>query len=110
MRSVVEKVRNGFRNLLKIRRKRRMSLVGARPMVNTYIYRGDIKMLVTHHLEDDAWQWLALQNWRKITFPNDRRRYRHLPKQALKILLRAPMDERERLHRRMLSVCSKRAA
>ena len=107
MRSVVDKVRNGVRNLFNIRRKRRVSPVGARPMVNTYISRGDIKMLVTHHLDDDVWQWLALQNWRKITFPNDRRRYRHLPKQALKILLQAPMDEREYIHRRMLSASKK---
>lgn len=107
MRSVVDRVCNGVRNLFNIRRKRRVSPVGARPMVNSYISRGDIKMLVTHHLDDEVWQWLALQNWRKIIFPNDRRRYRHLPKRALKILLRAPMDEREYVHRRMLAACSK---
>jgi hypothetical protein len=61
-------------------------------------------VLVKYYRDDEV----CGRGWRrKIPIPNDRRRYRHLPKQALKILLLAPMDEREYIHRRMLSACKK---
>lgn len=108
MVALIERVRNGIRNLLGVRQKRKMPPVGTRPPVNTHISRGGLKMLVTHDLDDATWQWLALHGWRKITVPNDRRRYRRMPRQALKVLLRAPAEERDTLHQRMLIACKKK--
>jgi len=107
MNPAIEKVRNTVRNLFNIRQKRRVPPVGTKPSVNTHICRGSVKMRVTHELDDRLWQWLALQNWRKITVPDDRRRYRHLPDSAFKVLLRAPIEELGDTHRRMLSAASR---
>lgn len=105
--SAIEKVRNTVRNLFNIRKKRRVPPVGTKPSVNSHICRGNVKMRVTHELDDRLWQWLALQNWRKITVPDDRRRYRHLPDKAFRMLLRAPVEELGDTHRMLLAAVSR---
>jgi hypothetical protein len=106
VKKVFERVRNGIRTLFRIRRKRRMPPVGSRPAINTYICRGDLKMLVTHEIDEPMWQWLALQNWRKSTVSNDRRRYRYLPEKACRALVRAPREELETVYRDILAAGS----
>lgn len=107
MNAAFEKVRNGIRNLFKIRKKRRTPPVGTRPGVNSYICRGNLKMLVTHEIDEAMWQWLALQNWRKITVPNDRRKYRYLPERACRTLVKAPREELESVYRKVLDAGSR---
>ena len=74
----LREVQDGIRNLFNIRQKRRVSPVGSRPAKDSWICRGGVKMLVSHDMDNTLWQWLALNGWRKITVPNDRRRYRRL--------------------------------
>lgn len=107
MKTIFDNIRNTLRNLLKIRKKRRIPPVGSRPAVNTYIYRGNLKMLVTHEMDDAMWQWLSLQNWRKISVPKDRRSYHLLSRQALRALLKASSDDLESEHARILTTRSK---
>jgi hypothetical protein len=76
-------------------------------MVNTCICRGTYKMLVTHEIDNGLWQWLAMLGWRKISVPDDRRRYRRLPKEALKILLKTPPEALDSVHARMLAAVAK---
>lgn len=102
-----DKVRSGFRNLFNIRKARKLVPVGSRPVVDTYICRRDVKMLVTHEIDDSLWQWLAMCGWRKITVPNDRRHYHRLPKTALKILIRTPPEQLDDIHRRMMAAVAK---
>ena len=103
MASGLEKVKNKVRNLLTIRQKRQSAPVGTKPIVDSYICHNNLKMLVTHELEDELWQWLAQRGWRKITVPNDRRQYRYLPSKAFKVLLRAPEEELESIYQRVMA-------
>lgn len=107
MKMLYERIRDGFRNLFNIRQKRRAAPVGSRPAKDSWICRGSIKMLVTHDIDNTLWQWLALNGWRKITVPNDRRRYRRLPKEALRILIKAPQEELDAIHGRMMAAVAK---
>ena len=110
MKMIYEKFRDGIRNLFNIRQKRRVSPVGSRPAKDSWICRGGVKMLVSHDMDNTLWQWLALNGWRKITVPNDRRRYRRLPKEALRILIKAPQDELDDIHSLMLAAVERSAA
>ncbi|MCP5268927.1 MAG: hypothetical protein H6943_07810 [Zoogloeaceae bacterium] len=98
-----EKLKNGFRNLFRIRQKRRPLPPGTRPLVDTYICRGNLKMLVTHEMDEALWHWLAERNWRKPTMPNDRRQYRYLPLKAFKVIVRASEEERESIYQRVMA-------
>ncbi|MBK9445492.1 MAG: hypothetical protein IPO00_04995 [Betaproteobacteria bacterium] len=110
MKTLYEKAKNRLRSLFNIRRKRRSPPVGTKPAVNACICRGTVKMQVTHEIDSSLWQWLALQGWRKITVPNDRRRYRNLPKEAMKILIKASPEALDPIHGRMLAAAAKAKA
>ena len=107
MKLLYEKAKNGLRNLFNIRQKRKSAPVGTRPAVNSSICRGTFKMQVTHEINSTFWQWLAMQGWRKITVPDDRRRYRRLPKEAMKILIKTPPQELDSVHARMLAAVAR---
>lgn len=103
MKMFYEKAKNGLRNLFNVREKRKPAPVGTKPAINTDVCRGTLKMQVTHEIDNVLWQWLALQGWRKITVPNDRRCYRRLPKGAMKILMKTPPEALDSVHGRMLA-------
>ncbi|CAN7205975.1 hypothetical protein [Acidovorax sp. Leaf78] len=95
-------MKDWIRNALSIRQKRRSAPVGSLPPVGSTIIRGPIKMTVTHELPPDLWDWLVLSGWRNMPVKNDRRKGLVAPQSALKELMDADPQERNRAHTRIL--------
>jgi len=91
-----------FRNLLKIRKKRRPLPTGPRPQVGSIIVRKMTRIRVSQPIPPDLWDWLLLSGWRVNTFRNDRRRYRTLPDGVLSQLAAAAPERRSELHARLV--------
>ena len=56
-------MKDWIRNALSIRQPRRPAPVGSLPPVGALIMRGPVKMLVTHPLPAELWDWLVLSGW-----------------------------------------------
>jgi hypothetical protein len=91
-------LKNRYRNLLGIRKKRQVVRHGPRPMLGKFVVRGHLKMNVNLEISSEQWVWLTLAGWRTIEFPKDRRRYINLPPESLALLLNANPAERETRH------------
>lgn len=91
-----------FRNLLSIRQQRRPPPVGPAPAVGAEVINGDVKMLITHAISRDLWNWLALSGWRNVPVKNDRRQGKSLPPSACEMLVRASASERDVVHMRLM--------
>ena len=66
-------MKDWIRNALSIRQPRRPAPVGSLPPVGALIMRGPVKMLVTHPLPAELWDWLVLSGWRNMPVKEDRR-------------------------------------
>ena len=95
-------MKDWIRNALSIRQPRRPAPVGSLPPVGALIMRGPVKMLVTHPLPAELWDWLVLSGWRNVPEANGRRQSIELPARTMKELLDAAPSEREALHARIL--------
>ncbi|MBV7428902.1 MULTISPECIES: hypothetical protein [unclassified Acidovorax] len=91
-----------FRNLFSIRQQRRPAPVGPLPAVGTFIIRGPVKMAITCPVPPELWDWLVLSGWRNLPVKNDRRKGLLAPQGALKELIDADPQERNRAHDRLL--------
>ncbi|RZJ12341.1 MAG: hypothetical protein EON50_11435 [Acidovorax sp.] len=91
-----------FRNLLSIRQKRRAPPVGPLPTVGSFIQRGPLKMAVTEPVPRELWDWLVLSGWRNLPVKTDRRKGLQAPQGALRQLIDADPQERNRAHSRVL--------
>jgi hypothetical protein len=91
-----------LRNLLSIRQKRKPAPVGPLPQVGSTILRGEVKMAVNQPLPRELWDWLVLSGWRNMPVKNDRRKGLVAPEGALKELIDADPQERNRAHSRIL--------
>ena len=95
-------MKDWIRNALSIRQPRRPAPVGSLPPVGVLILRGPVKMLVTHPLPAELWDWLVLSGWRNMPVKEDRRKGMQLPEGALMALIDADPAERNQVHARML--------
>ena len=91
-----------FRNLLSIRQKRRTPPVGPLPPVGSFIQRGAVKMEITEPVPRELWDWLVLSGWRNLPVKTDRRQTLRAPQGALRQLIEADPQERNRAHGRIL--------
>ena len=91
-----------FRNLLSIRQKRRTPPVGPLPAVGSFIQRGNVKMAITEPVPPELWDWLVLSGWRNLPVKSDRRKALQVPQGALRQLITADPQERNRAHSRLL--------
>lgn len=103
MKHALQGVTKRIRNLLGVRRQRQLPPVGTRPGINSYIYCDTVKMLITGEMDDTLWRWLAGKHWRKLAHSDDRRRYRHLPSRAFRLLLQAPPEERDAVYAKIVA-------
>jgi len=97
-------MKDWIRNALSIRQPRRPAPVGQLPPVGALIMRGPVKMLVTHPLPAELWDWLVLSGWRNMPVKDDRRKGMQLPEGALKALIDADPAERNQVHARILEL------
>ena len=95
-------MKDWIRNALSIRQPRRPAPVGSLPPVGALILRGPVKMLVTHPLPAELWDWLVLSGWRNLPVKVDRRKGLRAPEGALRDLITADPQERNRAHSRIL--------
>jgi len=70
--------------------------------VGSTIIRGPIKMAITHEVPPEVWDWLVLSGWRNMPVKNDRRKGMLAAQGALKELIDADPQERNRAHSRIL--------
>ena len=91
-----------LRTLFSIRQQRKPAPVGPLPQVGTHIIRGEIKMAVNQPVSRELWDWLVLSGWRNMPVKNDRRKGQLVPEGALKTLIDADPQERNRAHSRIL--------
>ncbi|PJI99329.1 hypothetical protein CLU85_4173 [Acidovorax sp. 69] len=91
-----------IRTIFSIRQDRRPAPVGHLPPVGTVILRGELKMVVTHLVPGELWDWLVLSGWRNMPVKTDRRKGMRLPDEALKTLIDAEPHERNQVHARLL--------
>ena len=78
--------------------------MGSLPPVGALIMRGPVKMLVTHPLPAELWDWLVLSGWRNMPVKDDRRKDMQLLEGALKALIDAGPAERNQVHARILEL------
>lgn len=95
-------MKDWIRNALSIRQKRRSAPVGPLPPMGSTIIRGPVKMTITQDVPPDLWDWLVLSGWRNMPVKTDRRKGMLAPKSALKDLIDADPQERNRAHSRIL--------
>lgn len=100
----VPPMKDWIRNALSIRQPRRPAPVGSLPVVGVFIVRGTVKMLVTHPVSTELWDWLVLSGWRNMPVKADRRKGLLLPDGALKMLIDADPAERNQAHARVLEL------
>ena len=91
-----------LRNLFSIRQQRKPAPVGHLPQVGATILRGQVKMTVSQPVPRELWDWLVLSGWRNMPVKNDRRKGLVTPEGALKELIDADPQERNRAHSRIL--------
>ena len=91
-----------LRNLFSIRQQRKPAPVGPLPQVGSTIIRGEVKMAIDQPVPRELWDWLVLSGWRNLPVKNDRRKGRLAPEGALKTLIDADPQERNRAHSRIL--------
>ncbi|BEU94903.1 hypothetical protein ACDW_06080 [Acidovorax sp. DW039] len=96
-------MKNLIRNLLSIRQQRKAAPVGSLPPVGASIIRSGLKMKVTHAMTREMWDWLVLSGWRNVPVKNDRRSYQQVPEAALRELMDAPPEERNKVHSRIVA-------
>lgn len=95
MVAVAINVRNQVRNLLGIRRERKVPRRTPKPSVGARIFRDDVRMVVQAGLDRELWGWLQDQGWREVMVRPDRRIYREVPSSWVTLLIDAPPEQRE---------------
>ncbi len=94
---MVRVVTNGLRNLLGIRRERRLPRRTYRPALGARIVRDDVRMTVQPGLSADLWRWMQEQGWREVQVRPDRRRYRDVPPSLVTALIDAAPEDWDRV-------------
>ncbi|HOX88733.1 MAG TPA: hypothetical protein P5024_08070 [Burkholderiaceae bacterium] len=87
-------IRDQFRTLLRIRKRRGLPSPGPKPPLGAKITRQDLRMTVQAGMSDELWRWLTDRGWRQATVRNDRRRYRDVPASAVTRLIDAAPEFR----------------
>ncbi|PUA98664.1 hypothetical protein C8C99_3540 [Acidovorax sp. 107] len=101
-------MKDWIRNALSIRQPRKPAPVGSLPAVGVFIVREGTKMLVTHPVSAELWDWLVLSGWRNMPVKADRRKSMLLPDGALKALIDATPAELNQTHARLLALAEPR--
>ena len=91
-----------LRNLFSIRQQRKPAPVGPLPQVGSTIISGEVKMAVDQPIPRELWDWLVLSGWRNLPVKVDRRKGLRAPEGALRDLITANPQERNRAHSRIL--------
>lgn len=97
-------MRDFFRNLFGIRKKRKGLPVTPPPKVGASIIRNGARMKIVQPCDSELWDWLLLMGWRVNPVRNDRRSYLNLPKDALGRLRTASVDQRGRILEELLEI------
>jgi hypothetical protein len=95
MVAVAMNVRNQVRNLLGIRRERKVPRRTPKPSVGARIFRDDVRMVVQAGLDRELWGWLQDQGWREVMVRPDRRLYREVPSSWVTLLIDSSPEQRE---------------
>ncbi|GAB2888270.1 hypothetical protein GCM10027046_15830 [Uliginosibacterium flavum] len=91
-----------FRTMFGIRKKRAGLRASGAPQAGASIVRNGIKITLTQACDRDLWDWLLLSGWRVNPVSNDRRHYASPPETAVMQLLNARTEERTEAHARVL--------
>lgn len=102
-------VRDGLRNLLRIRRPRTLPPRSPRPGLGARIVREDVRMIVQAGMTEDLWRWLMEQGWREVFYRPDRRVYRDVPSSIVTQLIDAAPENRDAVMARALREARVRA-
>jgi hypothetical protein len=89
MKKAIESVRN----LLGIRKRRRLLPRGPQPAPGSKIINGNLRMEVLEGLSPQLWTWLSNLGWRKAMYKYDRRKYDEIPVEWAGELYCAPADQ-----------------
>jgi hypothetical protein len=90
-------LRSQLRDLLHLRKERRLPPRGPKPAIGDFVVFRDLRMTVQAGLSDSLWHWLLEHGWREQRYRPERRHYRELPVIAVTELFDAPESEREAL-------------
>lgn len=93
-----------LRNLFGIRQKRSLPPVTASPPIGASIVRQGVKIKISHPCSDELWEWLLLSGWRVNPVRNDRRKGLVLPRDAIRLLSAAKVDERGKVLETLLAI------
>jgi len=102
-------VNDFFRNLFGIRQKRRSPPVTPAPQLGATIIRNGVKIKITQSCDGELWDWLLLSGWRVNNVRNDRRKGIVLPRDAIKHLKAASVDERTKILETLLAIAKEGA-
>lgn len=94
MLGVAVSLRDGLRNMLKIRVERSLPRRTGRPPVGARIFCADVRMTVQAGLSLDLWNWLQDEGWRRVNYKPDRRAYYQVPAAWVTRLIDAPPEQR----------------
>ncbi|MES2208029.1 MAG: hypothetical protein V4525_14685 [Pseudomonadota bacterium] len=93
-----------YLNILRAMHKSEIKKNEPKPLINTYITLGSLKMMVTLEISEELWEWLMYQGWKAATMANDRRHYTLLPKQSFDTICLASPEDRDAVYLNTLSV------
>jgi hypothetical protein len=88
-------LRDGLRNLLRIRRPRTLPPRSPRPGVGARIFCDDVRITVQAGMTDELWRWLMERGWREVFYRPDRRVYRDVPSSIVTQLIDAAPEDRD---------------
>lgn len=95
---------DGLRTLAGIRRVRQLPAPKGKPPLGTSIVKDNLRMRLTHPIDDQFWQWLSDQGWRSmlVNVHKNQRRYRLVSEKVLVRMMLSDPVSRAQIHQNLL--------
>ncbi|MEN9864697.1 MAG: hypothetical protein RL748_287 [Pseudomonadota bacterium] len=94
---------NTIRNMIGIRRPRRIAPAGPQPQLGSNVVNGHLRMRLKYPITNEQWHWLSQKGWRTVDMRHDRRHYLTVDDQSVLDLISVDTpEERETIHSMIL--------
>ncbi|MFZ6758010.1 hypothetical protein ACO0K9_12445 [Undibacterium sp. Ji50W] len=99
---LIDVIKNGLRNIFRVRNQRAVTPPGPKPPFGSTIVLERLKMQLIVSIDYEQWDWLTEKGWRTLDMRQNRRRYFRVQRKAVTRLLHAKPDDREALHQQIV--------
>lgn len=100
---MLKKLIDRVRTMAGIRKERQLPPLKGKPPLGTSVVRDNLRMRLSHPIDDEFWQWLSSMGWRSmlVNVHKNQRRYRVVSDKVLVKMILADPTNRMVIHEKL---------